>query len=55
MKKEIKDGIIPDPMAPVDPETGQPLENLGAPIMEPDLEKQAQAVDSANIPSGGEI
>ena len=55
MKKEIADGVIPDPMAPVDPETGQPLENLGAPIMEPDLEKQAQAVDSADIPSGGEI
>ena len=55
MKKEIADGVIPDPMAPVDPETGQPLDNLGAPIMEPDLEKQAQAVDSANIPSGGEI
>ena len=55
MEKEIADGVIPDPMAPVDPETGQPLDNLGAPIMEPDLEKQAQAVDSANIPSGGEI
>jgi len=55
MEKEIKDGVIPDPMAPVDPETGQPLENLGAPIMEPDLEKQAQAVDSADIPTGGEI
>jgi len=55
MKKEIEDGVILDPMAPVDPETGQPLDNLGAPIMEPDLEKQAQAVDSANIPTGGEI
>ena len=55
MEKEIADGVIPDPMAPVDPETGQPLDNLGAPIMEPDLEKQAQSVDSANIPSGGEI
>ena len=55
MEKEIADGVIPDPMAPVDPETGQPLDNLGAPIMEPDLEKQAQATDSADIPSGGEI
>ena len=55
MKKEIADGVIPDPMAPVDPETGQPMQDLGAPIMEPDLEKQAQATDSVNIPSGGEI
>ena len=55
MKKEIADGVIPDPMAPVDPETGQPIQDLGAPIMEPDLEKQAQATDSVNIPSGGEI
>ena len=55
MEKEIADGVIPDPMAPVDPETGQPIQDLGAPIMEPDLEKQAQATDSVNIPSGGEI
>ena len=55
MEKEIADGVIPDPMAPVDPETGQPMQDLGAPIMEPDLEKQAQATDSVNIPSGGEI
>ena len=26
IKKEIKDGVIPDPTAPVDPETGQPLD-----------------------------
>jgi len=59
MKKEIADGVIPDPMAPVDPETGQPMQDLGSPIMEPDLEKQASAVDasgtSAEMPSGGEI
>ena len=40
IKKEIKDGIIPDPNA-VDPITGQPLEgggDLGAVPTEPDLE-----------------
>ena len=25
MAKEIEDGIVPDPMAPVDPETGAPF------------------------------
>ena len=55
MKKEIEDGVIPDPMAPVDPETGQPMQDLGSPIMEPDLEKQAQAADAPEMPSGGEI
>ena len=63
MEKEIKDGVIPDPMAPVDPETGAPLGDLGAPIMEPDLEKASQAatMGSANLdtsvvrPKGGEI
>ena len=63
MKKEIKDGVIPDPMAPVDPETGEPMGDLGAPIMEPDLEKASQAatMGSAELdtsvvrPKGGEI
>ena len=57
MKKEIKDGVIVDPMAqPIDPQTGQPMPmDLGAPIMEPDLEKQAAATDATEMPSGGEI
>ena len=63
MKKEIKDGIVIDPMTPVDPETGTPLGDLGAPIMEPDLEKASQAatMGSAELdtgivrPKGGEI
>jgi hypothetical protein len=51
IKKEIKDGIIPDPSIPVDPMTGMPLEpgmqagqpgaagmNLGAPVMEPNID-----------------
>ncbi len=63
MKKEIKDGIITDPMAPVDPETGAPMADLGAPIMEPDLERASRdaTADSAALdasitkPKGGEI
>jgi hypothetical protein len=48
IKKEIKDGIIPDPNA-VDPITGQPLEgggDLGAVPTEPDLESDAMATDA---------
>jgi hypothetical protein len=37
IKQEIKKGIIPDPTAPVDPETGQPLD-LGAPVQEPEVD-----------------
>ena len=39
---EIEAGIIPDPNAPIDPATGQPMQpggdDLGAPIDEPDLD-----------------
>jgi len=55
MKKEIEDGIIPDPNAPVDPQTGLPMDqsmDLGQPIMEPDLESDAKVVET---PKGGEI
>jgi len=57
IKKEIKDGIIPDPSIPVDPETGIPADqnvqmDLGAPIMEPDLNKSSKVVEP---PEGGEI
>ena len=48
IKKEIKDGIIPDPNA-VDPITGQPLEgggDLGAVPTEPDLESDAMVTDA---------
>jgi len=52
IKKEIKDGTIPDPSIPVDPMTGMPIEpgmqqpgqpgaagmNLGAPVMEPNMD-----------------
>ena len=60
IKKEIKDGVIPDPSIPVDPETGLPLEqssssDLGKPVVEPDLESQASTVKAPEIPKGGEI
>ena len=42
----------------IDPETGQPLEagaasmDLGAPVMEPDLESNSKTTE---LPKGGEI
>ncbi len=56
--KEIKDGVIPDPNAPIDPETGMPLDpaapqingDMGAnPIDPAPKEKKIEA------PKGGEI
>ena len=64
MKKEIKDGIIPDPSIPVDPQTGLPLDqtsqmDLGQPVMEPNLDAQGAATEAdgkiAEMPKGGEI
>jgi hypothetical protein len=56
MKKEIEDGIIPDPNTPVDPETGMPIQGdaidgqMGQVPVEPQIdEKPVQA------PKGGEI
>ena len=68
MKREIEDGIIPDPTIPVDPTTGMPMDtnapptpgmDLGKPVMEPNIDSQGNAtqVDGkiAEIPKGGEI
>ena len=57
MKKEIADGIIPDPNAPVDPQTGQPVggDALGEPVNEPDLESEGSATEAPELPKGGEI
>ena len=63
IEKEIKDGVIPDPNAPVDPTTGMPLGSeasgmdLGQPVMEPEInasitEPSTKAVE---MPKGGEI
>ena len=53
IKSEIKKGIIPDPNAPIVPETGQPLD-LGAPVQEPEvdvsiMEPSAKEAKSAEI------
>ena len=58
IKDEIKKGIIPDPNAPVDPETGMPLDSsagmdLGAPVMEPEID--GSAAEAPELPKGGEI
>ena len=63
IEQEIKDGVIPDPaQMQIDPATGQPMPNLGAPVMDPDMEKRTtQAVganldiEANNVPKGGEI
>jgi hypothetical protein len=58
IENEIKKGIIPDPSAPVDPETGMPMDStsqmdLGKPVMEPDLD--GSPAEAPEIPKGGEI
>ena len=65
IKKEIEEGVIPDPSIPVDPQTGLPLGpetaqmDLGQPVMEPDLRSQEKTIEvnakAAEIPKGGEI
>ena len=63
IEQEIKDGIIPDPaQMQIDPATGQPLPNLGQPVMDPDMERRStQAVDATvgleagKLPKGGDI
>ena len=59
INSEIKDGTIPDPSIPVDPETGLPLEtnadmDLGAPVMEPNLDGSKDG-GATELPKGGEI
>jgi hypothetical protein len=64
IKKEIEDGIIPDPSIPVDPATGMPIDpnaqmDLGQPVMEPDLRSDIKATEvnakAVEMPKGGEI
>ena len=65
IKKEIEEGVIPDPSIPVDPQTGLPLGpetaqmDLGQPVMEPDLRSQEKTIEvnakAAEMPKGGEI
>ena len=58
IKKEIAAGTIPDPNAPIDPETGDPLDtgasnDLGKPQVEPDID--GSPAEAPEIPNGGEI
>ena len=64
IKKEIEDGVIPDPSIPIDPATGMPMDpnaqmDLGQPVMEPDLAADAKATQAdtkaVEMPKGGEI
>jgi hypothetical protein len=62
MKKEIEDGIIPDPNQPIDPNTGMPLDqtsqmDLGQPVMEPEINASSTEINAkpAEMPKGGEI
>ena len=59
IKKEIKDGVIPDP-ATIDPSTGLPFApestanmDLGKPQMEPEVD--GSATEAPELPKGGEI
>lgn len=56
MKKEIKDGIIPDPNAPIDPETGMPIQddNIRGASGSVPIEPQVDA-SSTEMPKGAEI
>jgi len=57
IKQEIAKGIIPDPNAPIDPATGQPLPQtngvLGKNTLEPEVEEEKS--EAPETPSGGEI
>ncbi len=64
IKKEIEEGVIPDPNQPIDPQTGLPLDqtsqmDLGQPVMEPDLSSQEKSMKvdtkAVEMPKGGEI
>jgi hypothetical protein len=55
IETEIENGVIPDPNAPIDPETGQPIGDaingqLGAVPVEPEIKE-----NPTKAPKGGEI
>ncbi len=60
IKKEIEEGIIPDPSIPIDPNTGMPLEignNIQGEMGKIPIEPQAneKIVEPPKLPKGGEI
>ena len=54
IKKEIKDGVIPDPSIPVDPETGMPMDTMNGEMGQVPLEPQIDE-KPVQAPKGGEI
>ena len=57
IKKEIEEGIIPDPNAPIDPETGQPIsggDNIEGESGQVPIEPEIDSSD-LKMPKGGEI
>jgi len=57
IKKEIKEGIIPDPNAPIDPETGAPIEgdNIQGEMGQVPADSEINPASMPEIPKGGEI
>ena len=57
IEKEIEAGIIPDPNAPVDPETGLPLDQVNGQLGQVPLEPAADedATAAPELPKSGEI
>jgi len=59
--KEIADGTIPDPNQPIDPVTGQPMQDasasgdLGAPVNEPEVDESSVEPPEIKIPKSAEI
>ena len=59
IEKEIKDGTIPDPATigpdgqPLDPAAGAGAMDLGAPVMEPEID--GSSTEAPEMPKGGEI
>jgi len=54
IRKEIQDGIIPDPNAPMPMEGGE-MGDLGQPVMEPEMDGSATEAPEIKMPKGGEI
>jgi hypothetical protein len=54
INKEIEDGIIPDPNAPMPMEGGE-MGDLGQPVMEPEMDGSATEAPEVKMPKGGEI
>ncbi len=52
--KEISNGIIPDPNAPMPMEGGE-MGDLGQPVVEPEVDSSATEAPEIKMPKGGEI